>query len=137
MSRAEHVTFDAFRMKLVTESVPQTRRLDIGQFVVSERDGMVAACAALYPEKETSTAEIACIATHPDYRGEGRADQLLAHLEEQAKQSGFTYARLLSTHTGHWFVERGYLETVPGDLPEARRASYNQQRNSKIYRKLL
>ena len=111
--------------------------LDIGQFVVSERDGMVAACAALYPEKETSTAEIACIATHPDYRGEGRADQLLAHLEEQAKQSGFTYARLLSTHTGRWFVERGYLVTVPGDLPEARRASYNQQRNSKIYRKLL
>ena len=111
--------------------------LDIEHFVISERDGMVVACAALYPEQETSTAEIACIATHPDYRGEGRADQLLAHLEEQAKQSGFTYARLLSTHTGHWFVERGYLETVPDELPEVRRASYNQQRNSKIYRKML
>lgn len=111
--------------------------LDIEHFVISERDGTVVACAAMYSEQENSTAEIACIATHPDYRGEGRADQLLAHLEEQAKQSGFTYARLLSTHTGHWFVERGYLETVADELPELRRASYSHQRNSKIYRKLL
>lgn len=111
--------------------------LDIEHFVISERDGMVVACAALYLEHESSTAEIACIATHPDYRGEGRADHLLAHLEEQAKQVGFTYARLLSTRTGHWFVERGYLETIPEALPDRRRTSYNQQRNSKIYQKLL
>ena len=29
-------------------------------------------------------AEIACVATHPDYRGEGRADALLALLEQRA-----------------------------------------------------
>ncbi|MFK7852626.1 MAG: amino-acid N-acetyltransferase [Granulosicoccus sp.] len=111
--------------------------LDIEHFFVSERDGMVVACAALYTEQETLTAEIACIATHPDYQGEGRADQLLTHLEEQAKQSGLKHARLLSTHTGHWFVERGYQEKVLDDLPLFRRASYNQQRNSKIYQKTL
>ncbi len=111
--------------------------LDIDHFVVSERDGTVVACAALYPDPSSNSVEIACIATHPDYRGEGRADQLLSHLEAQAIAQGFDHARLLSTRTGHWFVERGYRETVPDELPEARRASYNRQRNSKVYQKRL
>jgi len=111
--------------------------LDIGRFVVSERDGMVVACAAMYPDEASQSVEIACVATHPRYRGEGRADQLLSHLESQAKQQGFTLARLLSTRTGHWFVERGYQESAPEELPATRRLSYNQQRNSKIYQKAL
>lgn len=111
--------------------------LDIEHFVVSERDGMIVACAALYLEDDSSTAEIACIATHPDYRGEGRADQLLTHLEQQAKEARYSMARILSTHTGHWFVARGYSETRPEALPQARLASYNHQRNSKIYCKTL
>lgn len=111
--------------------------LDIERFVVSERDGMVVACAAMYPDETSGCVEIACIATHPRYRGEGRADQLLSHLESFARQNGFSKARLLSTRTGHWFVERGYVETVPDELPPARRTSYNQQRNSKIYQKSL
>lgn len=111
--------------------------LDIEHFVISERDGMVVACAAMYPDAQGSWVEIACIATHPEYRGEGRADQLLKHLEANARQSGFDHARLLSTRTGHWFVERGYSEALKDDLPGARRSSYNQQRNSKIYQKPL
>lgn len=111
--------------------------LDIEHFVVSERDGMVVACAAMYLEAESSTAEIACIATHPDYQGEGRADQLLTHLERSAQSLNFPTARILSTHTGHWFVARGYSETSPEALPSSRRASYNEQRNSKVYIKRL
>lgn len=109
--------------------------LDIEQFVVSERDGMVVSCAAMYADEESDCVEIACLATHPDYQGEGRADQLLSHLENQARQAGYQSARVLSTHAGHWFVERGYTELLPDELPESRRASYNQQRNSKIYLK--
>lgn len=111
--------------------------LDIERFVVSERDGMVVACAAMYPDDSSTSVEIACIATHPRYRGEGRADQLLSHLEADASNQGFTQARVLSTRTGHWFVERGYTETIPDELPATRQASYNQQRNSKIYLKSL
>lgn len=111
--------------------------IDIEHFVVSERDGMVVACAAMYPDETSASVEIACIATHPRYQGEGRADQLLSHLESLARHNGFTHARLLSTRTGHWFVERGYIETLPDELPPTRRASYNQQRNSKIYQKTL
>ncbi|ASJ72412.1 amino-acid N-acetyltransferase [Granulosicoccus antarcticus] len=111
--------------------------LDIDRFVVSERDGMVVSCAAMYLEDDSSTAEIACMATHPDYRGQGRADQLLTHLEKQARRQSFRHARILSTHTGHWFIARGYSELALEDLPANRRASYNQARNSKIYQKRL
>jgi amino-acid N-acetyltransferase len=111
--------------------------IDIEHFVVSERDGMVVACAAMYLEAESATAEIACIATHPEYQGEGRADQLLTHLEHNAQSLNFPNARILSTHTGHWFVARGYSLTSPQDLPTSRRVSYNEQRNSKIYTKNL
>jgi amino-acid N-acetyltransferase len=121
---------------LVTRSREELE-LDIENFVVSERDGMVVACAAMYLESESSTAEIACIATHPDYQGEGRADQLLTHLEHSAHSLNYPTARILSTHTGHWFVARGYSETSPQDLPPSRRASYNEQRNSKVYTKSL
>lgn len=121
---------------LVTRSREELE-LDIEHFVVSERDGMIVACAAMYLDDESSSAEIACIATHPDYQGEGRADQLLSHLEEQATQANYTTARILSTHTGHWFVARGYIETQPDELPPVRLASYNHQRNSKIYCKRL
>ena len=111
--------------------------LDIDRFVVSERDGTIVSCAAMYLEKDSSTAEIACMATHPDYRGQGRADQLLTHLEEQARSQSYRQARILSTHTGHWFIARGYEEMALDDLPPNRRASYNQARNSKIYQKRL
>lgn len=121
---------------LVTRSREELE-LDIEHFVVSERDGMVVACAAIYPEAETATAEFACIVTHPNYQGEGRADQLLMHLEDRARELNCKTARILSTHTGHWFVARGYSETSPQKLPTVRRVSYNEQRNSKIYSKRL
>ena len=111
--------------------------IDIDRFVVSERDGTIVSCAAMYLEDDSSTAEIACMATHPDYRGQGRADQLLTHLEEQARRQDYRQARILSTHTGHWFIARGYKEMALNDLPPDRRASYNQARNSKIYQKRL
>jgi len=112
-------------------------QLDIENFVVSERDGTVVACAAMHVEVESSTVEISCIATHPEYRGEGRADQMLTHLERRARELKCTSARILSTHTGHWFIARGYLEIPLENLPTVRRASYNELRNSKIYCKDL
>ncbi len=121
---------------LVSRSREQLE-LDIEKFVVSERDGTVVACAAMYPDDQTGEVEIACIATHPAYRGMGRGDELLTHLENTATKQGFTMARLQSTRTGHWFVERGYVESALESLPASRQSSYNSQRNSKIYQKTL
>jgi len=109
--------------------------LDIEHFVVSERDGTIIACAALFSSGQS--AEIACVATHADYRGEGRADALVSLLEERARMRGARQVLLLSTRAGHWFVERGYAETTPDALPDERRSRYNRQRNSRVYMKTL
>ena len=126
---------------LATRSREQLE-LDIENFVVCERDGMVVACAALYmssteSDDESASAEIACVVTHPDYRGEGRAERLITQLENKARDAQFKRVLLLSTRTGHWFVERGYAETSLDKLPASRQSSYNRQRNSKLFVKAL
>jgi amino-acid N-acetyltransferase len=126
---------------LATRSREQLE-LDIENFVVCERDNMVVACAALHvdePAQKTDArvAEIACVVTHHAYRGDGRADRLLAHLENMAREQHCRRALLLSTRTGHWFVERGYVESSADALTASRQSSYNRQRNSKVFIKEL
>ncbi|HEX7402491.1 MAG TPA: amino-acid N-acetyltransferase, partial [Usitatibacter sp.] len=40
---------------------------------------------------------------------------------------------VLSTRTTHWFLERGFVETDPGWLPERKQALYNYDRRSKVF----
>lgn len=111
--------------------------LDIDRFQVIERDGMIIACAALFLHPEAQTAEIACLVTHPEYRNGGRADTLLKVLEQNARQSGATSVFVLTTRTGHWFLEQGFAEADIARLPIARQAVMNPARNSKILVKTL
>lgn len=111
--------------------------LDIQSFTVIEHEGVIAACIALYPYPEASMAEIACVATHPHYRTGGRAAQLLAHAEQQAAQQGISKTFVLTTQTEQWFVEKGYQPASLNDLPEAKKARYNRERNSKIFIKSI
>jgi len=111
---------------LATRSREQLE-LDIDRYVVIERDSMIIACAALFlPDpKQTLDAipEIASVATHPEYRGAGRAGRLLDYLERAVVDAGFDQVMLLTTRTGHWFVEHGYVEKSLDALPTARRRS--------------
>ncbi len=43
----------------------------------------------------------------------------------------------LTTHTPHWFVERGFTQAEVGSLPVRKQALYNLQRNSKVFVKPL
>jgi len=106
---------------------------EIDYFTVQERDGMIIACAALYLFAEEHMAELACLAVHSDYRGQGRGDALLAFLEREAQQLGIEHIFVLTTQTAHWFQERGFVATTLAALPMSRRALYNYQRNSKIF----
>ncbi|MCB1774323.1 MAG: amino-acid N-acetyltransferase, partial [Gammaproteobacteria bacterium] len=110
---------------------------EIDQFTVVERDGAVIACAALYPYPENRTAELACVAVHPDYRGIGRGDDLLHHLEQRARDSGLDSLFVLSTRTSHWFRERGFEQAAVDHLPQGRRDLYNWRRGSKVFVKTL
>lgn len=110
---------------------------EIDRFVVMERDETIIACAALYPYPEESTAELACVAVHPDYRDAGRGDGLLGHMEQLARSRGLGSLFVLTTQTAHWFQERGFLPATLDDLPEQRQQLYNYRRNSKVFRKEL
>ncbi|NNF96270.1 MAG: amino-acid N-acetyltransferase, partial [Halobacteria archaeon] len=82
--------------------------MEIDHFTVVERDGMIVACAALYPFITEKVSELACLAVHPDYRNEGRGDALLKYIERQSRQLGIQHLFVLTTHTAHWFRERGF-----------------------------
>ncbi|NBC12566.1 MAG: amino-acid N-acetyltransferase [Gammaproteobacteria bacterium] len=109
----------------------------IDRFRVTERDGTVVSCAALFCWPGEQTGELACVAVHPDYRTRGRGDRLLAHMEALARERGLTRLFVLTTQSAHWFRERGFEPAGVDDLPPARRAAYNARRSSKVYIKRL
>ncbi len=111
--------------------------IEINCFTIQTRDGMVTACAALYPFIEDKMAELACLAVHPHYRREQRGDALLACLEQEALQLGIRQIFVLTTHTAHWFQERGFINADVEQLPMLRRRLYNYQRCSKVFIKTL
>ncbi len=110
---------------------------EINLFTVIERDGMIVACAGLYPYEESASGEIACVATHPDYRGEDRGERLLAALEMQAREKQLASVFVLTTQTAHWFQELGFVEITQQQLPEKKKQLYNLQRNSKVFSKTI
>ena len=114
---------------------------EIGQFAVIERDGMILACAALYPlpaaEGEIRSAEIACVAVDPSYRKSNRGSQILHYLEGKARSMGIQQLFVLTTRTAHWFLEHGFETANVDELPNARQALYNYQRNSLVFKKPL
>jgi amino-acid N-acetyltransferase len=107
--------------------------MEIDHFTVVERDGMIVACAALYPFIEEKVSELACLAVHPDYRNHGRGDALLKYIERQSRQLGIQRLCVLTTRTAHWFLERGFKASSLNKLPVKRRELYNYQRNSKVF----
>ena len=111
--------------------------LDINNFTVIERDGMIIACAALFTFAETEAAELACLAVHQDYQVHGRGDDLMQHIEWQARKKHMKKLFTLTTQTMHWFIERGFVECNIDDLPIEKKSLYNYQRNSKILCKQL
>ncbi len=109
---------------------------EIEQFTVIEREGLIVACGALYPQEDGS-GELACVATHTDYRDNGRGQEILDAIAKQAKKAGLKSLFVLTTKTPHWFVERGFAESDIDGLPEKKKSLYNYQRKSKIFIKKL
>lgn len=111
--------------------------MEIDHFRVMEHDGRIIGCAALYPFKEERMAELACMAIHPAFRGGGRGDRLLRYCEEEAHKQRIKKLFVLTTHTAHWFVERGFVEADVESLPSGRQKLYNYQRRSKVFVKRI
>ena len=110
--------------------------MEINDYIVIERDGLIVGCTALHII-DSSTAEIACLAIHPDYQNAARGNHLLEFLIQKANTLQIHQLFVLSTQTIHWFVERGFKPTDIKTLPKQRQAFYNRERNSKILCKTL
>lgn len=109
--------------------------MEIGCFSLLKRDNTVIGCAALYPYQEEKMAELGCVAVSPEYREQGLADVLLATVEETAKSQGLTSLFCLTTHTAHWFAERGFRRAELDELPKKKQNRYDAGRNSSPYLK--
>jgi len=107
---------------------------DIDSYYVYTRDNLVVACAQL-KRFENGFAEIGCLVVSRDYRSQGRGDAMLGYLERICLQNEVRDVFVLSTQTMEWFVERGFDRVDVPRLPPSRQATYNWERNSKIYMK--
>jgi amino-acid N-acetyltransferase len=105
---------------------------EVAQFTIIEKDGLVIACAALYPFPEDGMAEMGCVAVHPDYRDGDRGVTLLNRLRFKAKQFKLSQLFVLTTRSLHWFREQGFVEVDVSQLPMTKQKLYNYQRKSKI-----
>jgi len=109
--------------------------LEVDHFTLLERDAVIIGCAALYPLDNKDSAELACLAVHADYHNENRGRQLLSLMETEAKKTGIKKIFVLTTHAEHWFLEAGFVNAKPEDLPVERKTLYNYQRKSKVLMK--
>lgn len=110
---------------------------EIHHFTVVERDGLIVACAALYPYPQDNAAELACLAVHPEYRDAGRGHELFDHIARQAQSQQLHTLFVLTTRTSDWFRERGFKPAEITDLPMKKQSLYNYSRQSKVFVKEL
>ena len=108
---------------------------EIDRFVVLVHDQRVIGCVAMYAYAEADMAELACLAIEQGQRAGKRGDRLLEAVEMRARQQGIGRLFVLTTHTAHWFVERGFVPASVTVLPEQKQAFYNYQRKSQVFLK--
>jgi amino-acid N-acetyltransferase len=110
---------------------------DIANYTVVEHDGVIFACAALYPYPEAKTGEMAALTSSPQSQGQGDGEKILKRIEQRARAMGLTSLFVLTTRTMHWFIKRGFAPVDPEWLPEARKRKYNWDRRSQVFVKYL
>ena len=121
---------------LVKRSRTEIER-DIGAYSIVEHDGVIFACAALYPYPEAKTGEMAAVTVSPQSQGQGDGEKILKRIEQRAREMGLTSIFVLTTRTMHWFIKRGFRQVDPDWLPEARKRKYNWDRKSQVLVKNL
>ena len=110
---------------------------DVANYTIVEHDGVIFACAALYPYPEARTGEMAALTVSPQSQGQGDGEKILKRIEQRARAAGLQSIFVLTTRTMHWFLKRGFLPADPDWLPEARKRNYNLNRKSQVLVKKL
>jgi amino-acid N-acetyltransferase len=121
---------------LVKRSRTEIER-DVDHYTIIEHDGVIFACAALFPYPEAKTAEMAAVTVSPQSQGQGDGEKILKRIEQRARAMGLQSIFVLTTRTMHWFLKRGFVQMDPDWLPEARKRKYNWDRKSQVLVKKL
>jgi amino-acid N-acetyltransferase len=121
---------------LVKRSRTEIER-DVANYTIVEHDGVIFACAALYPYPEGKTAEMAALTVSPQSQGQGDGEKVLKRIEQRARLMGLQSIFVLTTRTMHWFIKRGFVQVDPDWLPDARKRKYNWDRKSVVMVKKL
>ena len=116
---------------LVKRSPTEIER-DANNYSIIEHDGVIFACAALYPYPEARTAEMAALTVSPHVQGQGDGERVLKRIEQRARAAGLDSIFVLTTRTMHWFLKRGFKQVDPEWLPDARKRKYNWDRKSQV-----
>ncbi len=124
--------------KILVKRSRELLETEISRFMlVVHPEGLLLGCAALYPTSDQTIGELACVATHPEFHGQGIASRLFDAIADNAQQNGFNKLFVLTTQTAHWFLEKGFIEAELSDLPAQKQSLYNYQRNSRIFSKVI
>jgi amino-acid N-acetyltransferase len=110
---------------------------DIANYTIVEHDGVIFACAALYPYPEAKTGEMAALTVSPHTQGQGDGEKILKRVEQRARAMGLDSIFVLTTRTMHWFLKRGFVQVDADWLPDARKRKYNWDRRSMVFVKKL
>jgi amino-acid N-acetyltransferase len=102
-------------------------------YVVFETDGTVRGCGALH-RYGPSKAEVAALAVDGTYKHLGIGQRIVAYLIEEARKTGLAGVFALTTRTSDWFLSLGFESAAVEDLPAERRATYDAERKSRIYK---
>ena len=105
----------------------------LGDYVVYELDGGVHACAALHVYDDMQ-AEIAAVAVDETFAHMGIGPKLIDQLIKNAHEKKVSSIFIMTTQTADWFEKLGFVPDSVESLPEARRAIWTKERNSKVYR---
>jgi len=103
----------------------------IANYYIYEVDHAIYGCGALY-ELGHGWGEIGAIAVNPAYKSKGVGRGIMQYLIQNAHEKKLKTLFLLTTQAADWFLEFGFIQCRPENLPEHRKNNYNMERNSRV-----
>jgi N-acetylglutamate synthase-like GNAT family acetyltransferase len=122
--------------KLLSRSYKQLSEA-INEFVILEDAGQIIACAGLRVYKSENMAEIYALTVNKSFHNTDTSLKLMEKLIQKASDLDLDSIFALSKYGGRFFFRHNFAEVNVSSLPLLRQKSYDYQRNSIIYLRVL
>ena len=122
--------------KLLSRSYEQLSEA-IDEFVFIEDAGKIIACAGLRVYKSENMGEIYALTVNKSFHNTGTSLELMNKLIQKASDLDLDSIFALSKYGGRFFFRHDFAEVGVSSLPLLRQKSYDYQRNSIIYLRVL